>query len=91
MLIPDALNRASRWSGRRWGIARVRRSLIFGFMNAELNYWNRDAALRELIEETGYGGDGEGAGKATVEEVSPLLVRISGVFLIRLLNMLRYS
>jgi ADP-ribose pyrophosphatase len=39
----------------------------------------RDAALRELIEETGYGGDGEGAGKATVEEVSPLLVRITGV------------
>lgn len=35
---------------------------------------NRKAALRELIEETGYGGEGEGAGKATVEEVSPLLV-----------------
>jgi hypothetical protein len=33
--------------------------------------------LRELIEETGYGGDGEGAGTATVEDVSPLLVRLS--------------
>ncbi|KAI5451772.1 hypothetical protein NCC49_001419 [Naganishia albida] len=38
-----------------------------------------DAALRELVEETGYGGDGEGAGKATVEEVSPLLVSDPGL------------
>ena len=36
----------------------------------------REAALRELQEETGYGGDGEGAGKATVEDVSPLLVSL---------------
>lgn len=43
---------------------------------AELRPLYRDAALRELIEETGYGGDGEGAGTATVEDVSPLLVSI---------------
>lgn len=33
-----------------------------------------ETALRELHEETGYGGDSKGAGKATVEEVTPLLV-----------------
>ncbi|GHJ86918.1 hypothetical protein NliqN6_3320 [Naganishia liquefaciens] len=38
-----------------------------------------EAALRELQEETGYGGEGEGAGKATVEHVSPLLVSDPGL------------
>ncbi|KAJ9096410.1 hypothetical protein QFC21_005232 [Naganishia friedmannii] len=38
-----------------------------------------EAAVRELIEETGYGGDGEGAGTATVEDVSPILVSDPGM------------
>ncbi|KAJ9114310.1 hypothetical protein QFC22_005762 [Naganishia vaughanmartiniae] len=38
-----------------------------------------EAAVRELIEETGYGGDGEGAGTATVEDISPILVSDPGM------------
>jgi hypothetical protein len=34
----------------------------------------RTAALRELYEETGYGGGDKGGGKATVRTVTPILV-----------------
>lgn len=36
-------------------------------------------ALRELREETGYGGDSEGAGSAEVSEVSPVCVNDPGM------------
>ncbi len=38
----------------------------------------RETALRELHEETGYGSGEKGAGKATVREVTPILVSDPG-------------
>lgn len=37
-----------------------------------------EAALRELREETGYGGSSEGAGKTEVREISPVSVNDPG-------------
>ena len=37
-----------------------------------------ETALRELREETGYGGSSEGAGKTEVREISPISVNDPG-------------
>lgn len=41
----------------------------------------RTAALRELYEETGYGGGDKGGGKATVRTVTPILVSPTSIVL----------